>query len=62
MTAVTLPIVTSKQLEKIQLCQTLKLLVAITKEQPTAGQSAIEYLKQSESQDNQALIEQMLQE
>ena len=60
--AVTLPIVTSKQLEKIQLCQTVKLLVAIIKEQPTAGQIAIEYLKQSESQDNQALIEQMLQE
>jgi CHASE2 domain-containing sensor protein len=59
---VTLPIITSKQLEKIQLCQTVKLLVAIIKEQPTAGQIAIEYLKQSESQDNQALIEQMLQE
>ncbi len=60
--AITLPIVTTKQLEKIQLRQSVKLLAAITQEQPAAGQIAIEYLKQAESQENQALIEGMLQE
>src|SRR5919199_546704 len=60
--ATALPIVTTRRLEKIQLRQTVKLLVAITKEQPAAGQIAIEYLKQAESQENQALIEQMLQQ
>ena len=61
--AVTLPIVTTRQLlDKIQLRQTVKLLVAIAQEKPAAGQIAIEYLKQAESQENQALIEQMLQE
>ncbi|HEY9707878.1 MAG TPA: CHASE2 domain-containing protein, partial [Oculatellaceae cyanobacterium] len=60
--AITLPIVTTKQLEKIQLRQSVKLLAAITQEQPAAGQIAIEYLKQAESQENQALIEEMLQE
>lgn len=60
--AIVLPIVTSRQLEKIQLCQTVELLVAITREQPAAGQIAIEYLKQSESQENQVLIEKMLRE
>jgi CHASE2 domain-containing sensor protein len=59
-TAMTLPIVTNRHLEKIQLRQTLELLVAITKEQPAAGQIAIEYLKQAESQENQALIERMV--
>lgn len=58
--AVTLPIVTTRQLEKIQLRQTVELLVAITKEQPAAGQIAIEYLKQAESQENQELIEQII--
>lgn len=58
--AVTMPVVTTKQLEKIQLRQTVKLLVAITQEQPAAGQIAIEYLKQAESQEERALIEQML--
>ncbi|HAJ64615.1 MAG TPA: molecular chaperone TorD [Cyanobacteria bacterium UBA8543] len=60
--AITLPIVTTRQLEKIQLRQSVKLLAAITKEQPAAGQIAIEYLKQAESPENQALIEGMLQE
>ncbi len=60
--AITLPIVSTRQLEKIQLRQTVKLLAAIIQEQPTAGQIAIEYLKQAESQENQVLIEQMLNE
>ena len=58
--AITLPIVTIKQLEKIELRQTVQLLIAITQEQPAAGQIAIEYLKQAESQENQALIEQII--
>ena len=60
MTAVVLPIVATKQLEKIQLNQTIKLLIAVSLEQPTAGQIAIEYLKVSESQENQLLIEQII--
>jgi len=61
--AVTLPIVTTRQLlEKIQLRQTVKLLMAIAQDKPIAGQIAIEYFKQAEGQENQALIEQVLQE
>ncbi|MBD2774106.1 CHASE2 domain-containing protein [Iningainema tapete] len=58
--AVTLPIVTIKQLEKIQLRQTVELLIAVTKEQPAVGQIAIEYLKQAESEENQALIDRII--
>ncbi len=59
-TAVIFPIITTKQLEKIQLNQTIKLLIAVRIEQPIAGQIAIEYLKLSESQENQILIEQII--
>ncbi|NMG07246.1 CHASE2 domain-containing protein [Brasilonema sp. UFV-L1] len=58
----TLPIVTNRQLEKTQLCQTVELLIAISREQPAVGQIALEYLKQAESPDNQALIEQILRQ
>lgn len=58
---VTLPHFTSKQLEKIQLRETIKLLVAIAKEQPAAGQIAIEYLKQAEGIEHQAIIEKIIQ-
>ena len=58
--AITLPIVTNRQLEKIQLRQTVELLVAISSEQPAVGQIAIEYLKQAESQENLAFIEQII--
>jgi adenylate cyclase len=58
--AVSLPIVITKQLEMIQLSQTVKLLIALTEQQPTAGQIAIEYLKQAENQENQELIEKIL--
>ncbi|MGB7445199.1 MAG: hypothetical protein WA919_29350, partial [Coleofasciculaceae cyanobacterium] len=57
--ATALPIVISKQLEKIQLRYTVHLLVAISKEQPAAGQIALEYLKQAENRENQTLIEQI---
>lgn len=60
--AVILPMVATKQLEKMQLRQTVKLLVATIKEQPAAGEIAIEYLRQTESPENQALIEAILQE
>jgi CHASE2 domain-containing sensor protein len=58
--AMILPIATTRQSEKIQLYQTVESLVAIAKEQPAAAQIAIEYLKQAESQENQALIEKIL--
>jgi adenylate cyclase len=58
--ATTLPILTTRQLEKIQLHQTVKLLIAMTQEQPVAGQIAIGYLKQAESEENRALINKIL--
>lgn len=58
--AVILPIIATKKLEKIQLKQTIKLLLAASIEQPTAGQIAIEYLKVSESSENQILIDQII--
>lgn len=60
--AVTLPIVTNRQSEKAQLYQTVELLVAISREEPAVGQIALEYLKQAESSDNQAFIEQILRQ
>ncbi|MEO1186587.1 MAG: molecular chaperone TorD, partial [Cyanobacteria bacterium J06636_27] len=55
--AITLPIFTSKELEKIQLRQIVELLAIEAEEQPAVTQIAIEYLKQGESQENQSLIE-----
>ncbi|MDF5715558.1 MAG: CHASE2 domain-containing protein [Rhizonema sp. NSF051] len=60
--AITLPIFTIKHSEKIQLTQTVELLIATTKEQPTAGKIAIEYLKQAETKENHALIERILED
>lgn len=57
--AMSLPTITNKYSEKIQLCQTVEILVTISKKQPAVGQIAIEYLKQAESQENQVLIEQI---
>jgi len=58
--AIILPFFTSRQIEKIQLRQIVELLVTAAKEQPAVGQIAIEYLKQGESKENQALIEKMI--
>ena len=58
--AVTLPIFTSRELEKIQLRQTVEILAMAVDEQPAAAQIAIEYLKQGESKENQALIEEII--
>lgn len=59
---IVIPIFTNKQLEKIQLRQTIELLAAVAKEQPATGQIAIEYLKQAESKENQQLIDIILQD
>ena len=58
--AITLPIFTARELEKIQLRQIVELLVSTAKEQPAAGKIAIEYLKQGESEENQDLIEEII--
>ncbi len=58
--ATTLSIITSQRLEKIELSQTVQLLSIMLQEEPAAGQIAIEYLKQAESQENQALIERVI--
>jgi hypothetical protein len=58
--AIVLPNVATKQSEKLQLRQTVRLLVSATHQHPTAGRIAIEYLKQSESKENQKLIEEFL--
>jgi CHASE2 domain-containing sensor protein len=55
-----MPIFTNKHLEQVQLCQTVAFLVAMTQEHPAAAQIAIEYLKQAESPENLALIEQII--
>ncbi|WP_138500818.1 CHASE2 domain-containing protein [Nostoc sp. PA-18-2419] len=60
--AVVLELITYKQLEKLQFHQTLALLLELYQDCPLTGAIAIEYLKQSESQDRQALIEQQLEE
>ncbi|MCC5667934.1 CHASE2 domain-containing protein [Nostoc sp. CHAB 5784] len=60
--AVALELVTHKQLERLQFHHTLALLLEMCQDHPLAGAIAIEYLKQSESQDNQAFIEQQLRE
>ncbi|KYC42639.1 molecular chaperone TorD [Scytonema hofmannii PCC 7110] len=58
--AIAVQICVSRYLEKIQLRETVKLLVAISREQPAEGQIAMEYLKRAESKENQALIEKVL--
>ncbi|MGD1912074.1 MAG: CHASE2 domain-containing protein [Rivularia sp. (in: cyanobacteria)] len=58
--AITLPIFTAKELEKIQLRQIVQLLITASREQPAAGKIAIEYLKQGESEENQDLIEEII--
>jgi adenylate cyclase len=55
--AIIVPNIATRQLEKIQLRQTIRLLVIATQTDPTAGRIAIEYLKLSESKENQQLIE-----
>jgi adenylate cyclase len=58
--AIALPILTNKRLEKLQLRQIFDLLVEACHTYPVAGRIAIEYLKQSETENNQLLIQQWL--
>lgn len=58
--ALALAFITNKQLDRLRSRRTLALLLEVCQDYPTAGRIAIEYLKQSESQENQAFIEQQL--
>lgn len=60
--AVIFPLAVTRDLEKMRLRQTVRALMAIAQEQPTVSQIALEYLKQSENEENQALIDSILQE
>ncbi|MGK7944925.1 MAG: CHASE2 domain-containing protein [Microcystaceae cyanobacterium] len=55
-------IIQQQQQEKLNFRLTLALLLEIYQDDPTTGRIAIEYLKQSESKDNQAFIERKLLE
>ena len=57
---ISLPLITIKQIQKIQLRQTVKLLLAMSQEQPAAGKIALEYLKQGETPDKLTIIENTL--
>jgi adenylate cyclase len=59
--AITQFLIITKRSEEIQLRQILEHLIAFTDLHPIAGQIAIEYLKQSESQENQVLIDKIIQ-
>jgi adenylate cyclase len=54
--AIVLPIVSGREREKQIFDRTLTELIRITEEEPLAGKLAIEYLKRSESSENQAEI------
>ncbi len=58
--AIALLLVTNKQRDRLLFRRTLTWLLEVRQEHPTAGRIAIEYFKQSESQENQALIERQL--
>jgi hypothetical protein len=50
----------NKKIEKLRYRRILSLLIHLYQENPSLGAIAIEYFKQSESQENQALIESQL--
>ena len=52
----TFPLFAARQLRQVALQQTVQQLVAIAQEQPAVGQIALEYLRQTESEENQRLI------
>jgi CHASE2 domain-containing sensor protein len=58
--AIALPVIINKRLAQLQLRRILELLIQEYSISPTAGRIAIEYLKQSETQNNQVLIDQWL--
>lgn len=60
--AIALWLVTNKQLDHLRFQHTLTLLLRARQDYPTAGRIAIEYLKQSETKENQTAIEKQLKE
>ncbi len=58
--AIALLLVTNKQRDRLLLRRTLTWLLEVRQDHPNAGRIAIEYFKQSESRENQALIERQL--
>ncbi|HBE31557.1 MAG TPA: molecular chaperone TorD, partial [Cyanobacteria bacterium UBA11368] len=58
--AIALAIIINKQLEKLQLRLIFERILEESAVSPTASRIAIEYLKQSESDKNQALIKQWM--
>ena len=56
-TVITLIVIRDKQRERLRFNHTLALLLAEYRARPIEGRIALEYLKQSESKDNQILIE-----
>lgn len=56
-TALTLPLVANRQINQLLFHRTFVNLLQVSAEQPTAGRIALEYLKQSETRENQAFIE-----
>ncbi|MEM6255137.1 MAG: CHASE2 domain-containing protein [Cyanobacteria bacterium P01_D01_bin.156] len=52
---------TNHRLGQIQLRQTVHQLMAITRDKPAVGQIALEYLQQTESEENQMLINNLLE-
>ncbi|MBE9068327.1 CHASE2 domain-containing protein [Leptolyngbya cf. ectocarpi LEGE 11479] len=53
-------VITHQQLKRIQLQQTVQQLITISREKPAVGQIALEYLQQTESEENQKLIRNLL--
>jgi CHASE2 domain-containing sensor protein len=58
--AIAIVIITDRQRDRLRFQHTLTLLLEAQKDYPTAGRIAIEYLKQSETKENQAAIDQQL--
>lgn len=51
---------THQRLKRVQLQQTVQQLITISRKKPAVGQIAIEYLQQTESEENQLLIHNLL--
>ena len=58
--AVALSLVRNRQRDRLVFRRTLALLLEIRQDYPTSGRIALEYLKQSETKENQGFIEQKL--
>ncbi|MBE9012017.1 CHASE2 domain-containing protein [Pseudanabaenaceae cyanobacterium LEGE 13415] len=60
--AIALWLITNKKLDHLRFQYTLAFLLQARRDYPTAGRIAIEYLKQSETKENQTAIDQQLNE